>query len=46
MDGRMQAGAFRDNAVVAYAGVRAADLTGMQRRCLRALAAVVCRLDA
>ena len=40
IDGRMQAGAFRDNAVVAYAGVCAADLTAIQRRCLRALAAV------
>jgi Protein of unknown function (DUF3500). len=28
-----------DNAVVAYAGVCAADLTGIQRRCLRALVA-------
>ena len=40
LDGRIQAGAFRgDNAVVAYAGVCAADLTGIQRRCLRALVA-------
>ena len=40
LDGRMQAGAFRgDNAVVAYAGVCAADLTGIQRRRLRALVA-------
>ena len=40
LDGRMQARAFRgDNAVVAYAGVCAADLTGIQRRYLRALVA-------
>ena len=40
LDGRMQAGVFRgDNAVVAYAGVCAADLTGIQR--LRGLQALV-----
>ena len=35
----MQAGAFRDNAVVPFAGVCAADLTDAQRRRLRALVA-------
>jgi hypothetical protein len=40
LDGRIQAGAFRgDSAVAAYAGVCAADLTGIQRRRLRALVA-------
>jgi hypothetical protein len=38
-DGRMQAGAFRDNAVVPFAGVCASDLTDAQRRRLRALVA-------
>ena len=38
-DGRMQAGAFRDNAVIPYAGVCAADLTDGQCRRLRALVA-------
>ena len=39
VDGRMVAGAFRDNAVVPYAGVCAADLSESQRRRLRALVA-------
>jgi hypothetical protein len=39
VDGRMVAGAFRDNAVIPYAGVCAADLSDGQRRRLRALVA-------
>jgi hypothetical protein len=38
-EGRIVAGAFRDNAVVPYAGVCAADLSEGQRRRLRALVA-------
>lgn len=38
-DGRIVGGAFRDNAVVPYAGVCAADLSGAQRRRLRAVIA-------
>jgi hypothetical protein len=38
-DGRMVAGAFRDNAVIPYAGVCAADLSGQQQHRLRALMA-------
>ncbi len=38
-EGQMVAGAFRDNAVIPYAGVRAADLSEGQRRRLRALVA-------
>jgi hypothetical protein len=34
-DGRMQAGAFHDNAVLPYDGIRATDLTDAQRRLLR-----------
>jgi hypothetical protein len=37
-DGRMQAGAFRDNAVLPYQGVVGADMSDGQRRLLRALA--------
>ena len=39
LDGRIAAGAWRDNAVVPYAGVCAADLSGDQRHRLRALMA-------
>jgi hypothetical protein len=39
LDGQMVAGAFRDNAVVPYAGVCAAGLSEGQRRRLRALVA-------
>jgi hypothetical protein len=39
VDGRMVAGAFRDNAVVPYAGVRADALSDAQRRLLLALVA-------
>jgi len=38
-EGQMVAGAFRDNAVIPYAGVCAADLSEGQRRRLRALVA-------
>ncbi len=38
-EGQMVAGAFRDNAVIPYAGVRAADLSEGQRRRLRVLVA-------
>jgi hypothetical protein len=37
IDGRMQAGAFKDNAVVPYAGVRAREMSDAQRRLLLAL---------
>ncbi|MGE0798676.1 MAG: DUF3500 domain-containing protein [Lautropia sp.] len=37
IDGRMQAGAFKDNAVIPYAGVRASDLSDTQRHLLRDL---------
>lgn len=37
IDGRMQAGAFKDNAVVPYAGVRGDRLSEAQRRVLLAL---------
>ena len=37
IDGRMQAGAFKDNAVVPYAGVRASEMSDAQRRLLLAL---------
>lgn len=37
IDGRMAAGAFRDNAVIPYAGVRADALSDAQRRLLLAL---------
>jgi hypothetical protein len=37
IDGRMQAGAFRDNAVIPYAGVRASEMSDAQRRLLLAL---------
>jgi len=36
-DGRMQAGAFHDNLVAAYQGVRSTDMTDAQRLLLRAL---------
>jgi hypothetical protein len=39
LDGRIAAGAWRDNAVVPYAGVCAANLSGHQRHRLRALVA-------
>ena len=35
VDGRMQAGAFKDNAVLAYQGLRADAMTDAQRRLLR-----------
>lgn len=35
IDGRMQAGAFKDNAVLSYQGLRADELTDGQRRLLR-----------
>jgi Protein of unknown function (DUF3500) len=34
-DGRMQGGAFHDNVTVPYEGIRATDLTDVQRRMLR-----------
>lgn len=37
IDGRMQAGAFKDNAVIPYAGVRADRLSDVQRRLLLGL---------
>ena len=37
-DGRMQAGAFLDNAVIGYEGVAASDLSNAQRRLLLSLA--------
>jgi fructose-1,6-bisphosphatase/inositol monophosphatase family enzyme len=38
MDGRMQAGAFHDNAVLPYQGVAGSDMTDAQRRLLMSLA--------
>lgn len=38
-DGRMQAGAFHDNAVLPYQGIAGSDLTDAQRRLLTAVAA-------
>ena len=38
-DGRMQAGAFRDNASIGYEGVPATDLNDVQRRMLRSVLA-------
>src|SRR5262245_12276984 len=37
VDGRMVAGAFKDNAVIPYAGVRGSDLSDAQRRLLLTL---------